>query len=672
MRNLTSIESAYRVNAYFEVYITPTDASTTWIFNQNDIKTMSPINFEIPFLGGFGKTSNYRVTLQTSVDWIKTYKSKIINADISIEMYLNEDDFRPHAGIITDYTLNTKDLNVLTLNVFDKFYHQKKVFPPTLMSDSFDTLPPAVLNENLATPYYYGLVSRPAYYTPVNSDLTSFLKPFNTYPYTGFASYIIDKSFGSHEKDLAKWVYIRNPSLASAVSCYQTATTSEGFQIQDTIFGGESLLRYNRVTNSNTLTNPISETRYLSTDYRALTAVMGVQPNVSSRGEYEVIYTVEPLIDLGKTIDIAGQFLVYSASYDGGDMKAYVSIDSGEGTLDFLVASLTTAVFSFTTWWVPLGFGTGGNLLINSLSDWASKDRSSYLKFYFLEDKVPGVFKPTVQVFSDGYLTATIQKNSYKNRSVLGFFEPNSSVAISQNPIKIITDIFTKTNIDFTDVNCIYYNTWTKTESYNFECYFDQQEKVSDIADDFGRATATYMWAGDSGMINYRSYQESSTVTINKTLSTSDFQNLEVTENPLGITINETKKASNINLDYDYDFTSENYGINIKADKNNNSFCNSISAAGISNTQIFKTKYVRETFTASLYLTNLVRKFTGGDTVIKTTLGANHFDLELADVIKVEHPVLNNSSSVFQITKLGYDFMKGEVRITANELKNVN
>jgi hypothetical protein len=193
-----------------------------------------------------------------------------------------------------------------------------------------------------------------------------------------------------------------------------------------------------------------------------------------------------------------------------------------------------------------------------------------------------------------------------------------------------------------------------------------------------GRMTATYMWVADSGMINFRTYQESSSATIDATITTSDMLRFELKESPLGSSNYESQKASRIQLDFDYNFITSRFENSVIADPDNTALCNSAQAQGIATELIEQTKHIVNltdvgfTNVASYYLGNRVRKHTQGEEFVEMELPARYFGLELCDVIKVKHPMIVGSESLYQVIALTPDYLKGTVALRASELLSLN
>jgi hypothetical protein len=248
-----------------------------------------------------------------------------------------------------------------------------------------------------------------------------------------------------------------------------------------------------------------------------------------------------------------------------------------------------------------------------------------------------------------------------------------SDIAISENPNNIVTNILNQANFGFLSDQASH--SQQEVNSYNFQCFFEERIDLSEILQEFGELTSTNYWVADSGYVGFRTYQESSIVTdsINFTIQPDDMvkNSLVIKDNPLGLIFYQTEKASRIKLNYDYNFASQKYEQLILADRSNNSFCSSIYNLNVRDEKLIDTKYIKETYTASLSLANYVRRLTIDDNLVEGVLHARFMGLELSDILLINHPAIIGSSDLFQTTKVEPNYETGEVYFTANKIKNL-
>ena len=97
-----------------------------------------------------------------------------------------------------------------------------------------------------------------------------------------------------------------------------------------------------------------------------------------------------------------------------------------------------------------------------------------------------------------------------------------------------------------------------------------------------------------------------------------------------------------------------------------------MDAAGFKQGVEFATEFVLNTDTASYWLGNLVRMLAQDKEYIAGRLGPQHLDLELYDVLRVQHPMIQGSEGLYQITRLQMHPLEGWVNFTAAELLQVD
>ena len=181
MRTLTSVESARIVNTNLQLSFTPVDQSTTFVFSNWHIQNITPIQYEIDYLGGFGKSSTYQVTLGRDdglTFWKDNFK-KFVKAEVALTVFANSDEFTPHIGVVQNVTRFPNDPNLIQFQIFDKFFDNIPQYPTAAIVDSYTDVHPEVSNNNWGYPSYYGKHARPFYMTPVDCDLGTLVGPIN-------------------------------------------------------------------------------------------------------------------------------------------------------------------------------------------------------------------------------------------------------------------------------------------------------------------------------------------------------------------------------------------------------------------------------------------------------------------------------------------------------------
>ena len=142
------------------------------------------------------------------------------------------------------------------------------------------------------------------------------------------------------------------------------------------------------------------------------------------------------------------------------------------------------------------------------------------------------VFDMTVESVSNAGFVVTNQKygvelelksSNYKNYSIFSYPVNSSDIAVSENPIQIAENILDETGIDYIQSQSS--ESQTLTSSYNFQCYFGEREELQGILSEFAEISKTYMWIGDSGSLNMRTYQNSSAVSVDNTINLNHILN---------------------------------------------------------------------------------------------------------------------------------------------------
>lgn len=283
-------------------------------------------------------------------------------------------------------------------------------------------------------------------------------------------------------------------------------------------------------------------------------------------------------------------------------------------------------------------------------------------------------FTNSDQVAIEGRINfdVNLYPSNYKNYSIFSFPTNSSDIAVSENPIGIVENILEQSSFSFVAAQSSL--SQTLTTSLQFQCYFGEQEEVQDILKEFGEISNTYMWIGDSGSLNMRTYQDSAAVTTDLTIGLNDMLDgqFSLLENPLGTTKYKSQKGNNVTINYNFDFQKNKYISSINAFKGNNSFCDSADASGLRKSIRRSTKYILQTDTASFYSSTIVRKVTQAEEFVNMTLPAKFFNLELADVVRVQHPMIVGSESLYQIVQLEQDLQNAKVSIVAQELLDLD
>ena len=89
---------------------------------------------------------------------------------------------------------------------------------------------------------------------------------------------------------------------------------------------------------------------------------------------------------------------------------------------------------------------------------------------------------------------------------------------------------------------------------------------------------------------------------------------------------------------------------------------------GVDKTLDIDTKFITDPNVVSYYLGNLVRKFCQGNEFIEFKGGPSLLNVELADVLKIQHPMITGSEGLYQVIRTNLNVIKGSVGVTAARL----
>lgn len=657
MRTLTSIESSTLINASLEFKLASTDGGNVWTFGNEDISNITPVDWRIPFAGGLGKSSTFKITIQTSIQWITENLTQIPNGQTFLNVSVNSDNFQSHSGRVRTISRDANKLNSIELTIFDRFLDNNNRFPPTL-SDSYTELHPEVLNADIGKPYYYGKNLRPYYHVAVDCDIRTLIPPTNINSGNGPTA----ATSVYFQSDLGNGFDITNKSVALFQHYEwdylgQTITGSGDFEVGD--FATDDIRTWSYKGRS-AVSLKLAETGYTvnSDGFIGVMSEGVLDGNITYSQEkpsnINMMYLNSEVQTAFTEIDRIGS-IYYVGAITGASVTSASEYRFGQTSFTnfFGVVSVNThmIVDSDTLW--------GGYL---------SKSQGNYpLQLNLRNASVTGALSYDSTLMFSMHL----KSESYKNYSIYTVHQNCSSSILSDNPLAIQSHIFSENTIGFNIEQSSESQLLVNNLGYSFSCYFDKRTPVFELADEIGIQTQTYMWAADSGVINFRTYQNCADVAINATITTSDIQDIKILDNPLGFSRFAAPKGSEYQIAYDYDFQQEKYKQVLYADKNNNGFCTSASNIGLTQRREFKSKYIMTSDVASIYMNKVVKIGTSNEEFVQVTLPARFFKLELADVVRVEHPAIIGSESVYQITQLNHDYKKGLVRFTAQELIEV-
>ena len=670
MRNLTSIESATDVLTDFSFEILASDQSTTYVFSQSNLVDAPVISWDIDFLGGIGKTSNYNVTLSSSLSFIKDILPTLTNAKVKFNVTVNSDTYQPHSGRIKTFKRLASDPNKLNITVYDEFLNTNPKYPIETIQQSFSTLHPDILNDDWGYPTYFGKHTRPFYHTPVSCRMTEFLGPRQVSSENHVNSVFFNDRMNEGDN-------VSQKNNVMLETFWQQESDSENFvtstlefikdiQTLDTrIFKFSDRLKDNGVPPGISIVGSVGAALDIRNGYSSgitdLDTIDDPQTSISHTARYELfvtpamqskllrMYRIEGSVNFSNTNSLNPLFLRLEAQ-DSASQAASTDIFDDSPNATYNILTPTGGNFN--------NFGTLGNF--GSL-----KSSIGFLAEVDPNDKVTCTFSMT--------FTALLSSEAFKGYSIFSPQVNCSDIGITENPIGIAQEVLDQSSVNFLQEQSS--DSQLSTDNFNLQCFFGKRRDLSKIVDELGKISGTYLWIGDSGSMNFRTYTNSEDVALDATITTSDILNIDIIENPLGTTKFNSKKSSQIKLEYDFDYQLNKYKQSLLAHPNNNSLCATAAENGIQGFSTIRTEYILETATAELYHNFLIKKQTQSEEFIELTLPGRFLSLELADVIKIQHPIIVGSESLYQVISVKNDFNSrsggGNVKITAEELLDV-
>ena len=673
MRTLTNLAGKNVLSPTIRLTLDSRDGAETFVHcshADDGIVDISPISWQGPAMGGLGLPSGYNVTLGfpdfDGLDTIKTRLPKYNMATAALRIDVGSETIHPHVGRVRSVKRNGDDPNTLNLTIVDRIVDDNPMIPKTAIVDSYSGVHPEEQNANAGYPWYYGDERlRDFYMTAIDCDIDIMLGPRNISSVSHISSvwFNSDGNKGSDTNDkhilLTTFLTWNQQSTSnnriSGLSAYQPfgirgvgPLDTRFWEFEKYISGQKGTVTVSHgfleIANNGYL-DIVAETRDTTPDQGRCNVVMVKKiPQ-----EIDAVTVIEFSTQLNNVESITTHLIE-------------IRTDSGDS---FLVQSLYNATVATLTNQIAVKNDVGQYIFTEG-------GRRSYLRQFtfgtFIDASIATTWQTSMHIY------ARLKSEGYRRFSIFAPKATADRTAISENPIAILDHI----NSWDTSIPFLTNQSSTAQSSlegdYKFHCFFADRRPTVEILKEFGEITATNMWIGDSGMLNYRVYAESADATIDKTLNRDDFiaGTFGLEENPIGTSQHDQKLASDITINHTYDFQKGKYEISERAFPANTALCNSLSAAGITRAMERKTQYIMNIDTASRYLGNLVRKYTQGTEFASGQLSAEHFDLELNDVVKIRHEMIVGSESLYQITKLSHDYMQGLVEFTAAELLSTN
>lgn len=651
-----------KLGAYLE--LTDVD-SVTYVHSQNEISNIGKISWQIPFDGGLAKPANYDITLNVGcLDTVKDLRTKYLRAEVRLTMVVGSEGntVQLHSGRVRATNIGGDDPFSLRLMVLDKLFDDNPTLPTETLLDSYSNV--HLEDLTLGHPIYYGRHHRSIYHAAVSCDLGILLAPRNI----SSANHVNSVWFNDR-LDLGSDIILNHNILMNMPwdAVTDVLSNSQPFEVMD---AGAGETRFWEFTPYASTFSNVSDSGGTNNAGQVSVQDHGfLEYSPPNQGIYSGSDAWQAVGTINKLIKAPINFLT-EVNFQGITSVQFFA-DNFDYTLLYLTADSGAGVFqdSLTTVNCRIASGT-----FDVSSHKASPGIGENRRMTFTAQLHMGgavVRGPTFTVSLA--MKASLKSEGYSRYSVFSPPVNSSDVAISANPFGIFDDIATN------HLSLIYHQdqssqTQADLQAFDVELqmFIAEQFPAVKIIDELGLLSGVSIWAADSGMLKIKSYQESATATnsINQTITLCDIHPgaFILAEAPLGTTVTGQELYSKIRVDYDYDFQSKKYRKSKLADKNNNNLCNSLFNSGITKTLNISTKYITNPDVASYALGNLVRKHAQSTDFVTFKGGPSLLNVELADVLKVQHPMLVGSEGLFQVVKTKLDIIPGTVEVTAAKL----
>lgn len=179
MRSLPSVENAQTYEAELELTLT-TPVGSAYIFKDNDIQSIGSLRSRMRMGGGLGLPSNYTIELHWPLDEQKMILRDLPFSETKLKVTVNSDTIYPHFGRVVSPKRDTKNPDLLKLDVTDALFYNSPQLPVNSIVDSWANPHNAEVDADAGFPLYYGdEAKRDIYFTAVDSIIHGFIGPEN-------------------------------------------------------------------------------------------------------------------------------------------------------------------------------------------------------------------------------------------------------------------------------------------------------------------------------------------------------------------------------------------------------------------------------------------------------------------------------------------------------------
>ena len=657
------MESADYVRSQLTARITPPDSGETFVYSQGNIISLEGLSWEVAFGGGMGRPSGYRLALSEDLETIKVRLARIERAEVRLEVAVNSEVFYPHVGRVRGVSRDGRDPNRITLSVFDRLLDDDPKLPAEALTDSWASVHPEDLDLGYAL--YYGLHHRPFYHAAVSCDLATLLGPRNVSSENHVNSVFFNSLMADGDDVSLKHNLLLNKTWNQQSGSDNSIAGGYPFEVKDAEPSEVHFWKYSGsardVVATNSFTTVFTQSRI--GQVREGNSHVAIAPPAHYR-IFNVGNQINLYISLAQAyVELRTPVRVFNTTRI--NISAVFSISTASG-YDFDLNAGGASFYNQSSW--------GGPYSVDSDFDVASTGISLF------QDEAPMHIggSLTSSGFGHNVITAifTYQLNfqlaseNYRRYSAFSPVVNSADVAISENPLAILDDVFSHhSGTPFVAGQSS--DAQVDVQSYAFQCFFAEREPLfgnGGIVDAFGEIVAAYLWIGDSGMVNQRVYQESAGAGVDRIVATSHMLDLSLQQDPLGVTAFDSQQASRFEVRYDYDFQTGQYRSSVAAGPASNALCQSADAAGVKGELERETRYILSGDVASYYLGHLVRIHGQGQEYAELTLPAQFFGIELADVLRVQHPMIAGSEALYRVVRVAPDYLAGTVAVRAGKI----
>lgn len=642
MRQLTNVQSVEAFHGVEKrVYLTL--PGSVHLFTQEVIKDMSRLVWEAEFGGGLAQSVPLDLTLVASLGYQKDLRTNagLQGAQLAVEVTVAGNTFRPYVGVVRGYDLS--NASQITLHAIDQLYDTNPLIPAAAIVDSFPTPHLEHLLDGQHA-FYGDASSRDMYFAAVTSDGALVLGPTNI----SSGRHAAIKAAAVTQTELRRAIrYFRETNsdmyVAGSGAWNQQSGSDNTLRINDVGF----LLRSapaGGILFSGLAINPSPELLHSTQVFLA--------GNIDPAS-----YSVSPFgfsINPGAGATRSAQCVL---SFDSLVKNIAAVVVQGDATLGPIIAG-SLSVSAASTDYTATSFGWNGGIVFLTTSQFAFGTSPNFtITATWSEGNGGGIY---FAVFPEYIVGAQAYRKFCIHVSPFSYGAAHN-IAISTNPLAVLDHVNSfQAGVPYRQDQSSAMQ--VLVGSYQFNGYVGPERiPFTDFLDNIGQLTATTIWAGDSGTINMKTYTLSAVAaqSVNFTIPAALMETFALTEAPVGSSRFESEKANKITVNYAYLHHTGEYQQSLRA---------VYSLGGVAKEKTFETPYVIDTLTASLYANNLRLKYATAKEIATVGLPLQYLGVELADVLKLQHPLIVGSEGLYSVKRVELDLMNWNLSVDAVRL----